>query len=137
MQLDGTSMPVHHKEKGKKQVVRRGTLWLVVGDATHRGVHVLVDRAQARTRATSTLARRIYSRGAVAGPVVADADTKFDASFKPAQALIECGCAMHGRRGFIKSLDAGNKRAPRSPSARSRRSTPSNVFLIEEQGTAR
>jgi hypothetical protein len=44
------------------------------------------------------------------GFVVADADHKFDASFRRPE-LIECGCAMHARRYFVKALDAGNARA--------------------------
>ena len=44
------------------------------------------------------------------GPTVADASGLFDASFLRKE-LIECGCNMHGRRYFVKALDAGDKRA--------------------------
>jgi hypothetical protein len=44
------------------------------------------------------------------GPTVADASNVFDASFKR-PGLIECGCNMHGRRYWIKALDAGDQRA--------------------------
>jgi hypothetical protein len=44
------------------------------------------------------------------GPTVADASGLFDASFARDK-LIECGCNMHGRRYFVKALDAGDKRA--------------------------
>lgn len=44
------------------------------------------------------------------GFVVADADNKFDASFRRKE-LLECGCSMHARRYFVAALDAGNKRA--------------------------
>ena len=44
------------------------------------------------------------------GLVVADAAGLFDASFERDD-LIECGCNMHGRRYFVKALDAGDRRA--------------------------
>ena len=44
------------------------------------------------------------------GPTVADASGLFDASFLRKE-LIECGCAMHARRYFVKALDVGDKRA--------------------------
>jgi transposase len=40
----------------------------------------------------------------------ADAAAVFDASFQR-EDLIEVGCNMHGRRYFVKALDAGDKRA--------------------------
>jgi transposase len=44
------------------------------------------------------------------GPVVADAANLFDASFESGE-RVEVGCNMHGRRYFVKALDAGDARA--------------------------
>ncbi len=44
------------------------------------------------------------------GPVVADAANLFDASFESGERT-EVGCNMHGRRYFVKALDAGDVRA--------------------------
>lgn len=109
MQLDGTGLPVHHKEKGKPQQTRLGTLWGMVGDGQ------LIVFSYASTGHKN--GQRAYDLGPEdvlalrpGGFVVADADNKFDASFRREE-LIECGCAMHARRYFVKALDAGNKRA--------------------------
>ena len=109
MQLDGTGLPVHHKEKGKPQQTRLGTLWGVVGD----GQTIVFSYASTGHKN----GQRAYDLGPEdvlklrpGGFVVADADNKFDASFRREE-LIECGCAMHARRYFVKALDAGNKRA--------------------------
>jgi hypothetical protein len=131
MQLDGTGMPVHHKEKGKKQVVRRGTLWLAVGDAraavcTYASSGHKCGLRDADIGPQDLLARR------PAGPVLADADSKFDASFAR-QELLECGCSMHGRRYFIKSLDAGNARAS-VPIAAFKKIYAIERLLVETQG---
>ena len=131
MQLDGTSMPVHHKEKGKKQVVRRGTLWLAVGDARTAAFTYASTGHKRGKRDVDIGPEDLLARRRV-GPVVADADTKFDASFKR-KALIECGCAMHGRRGFIKSLDAGNARAA-IPIGAFKKIYAVERFLVEEKG---
>jgi hypothetical protein len=44
------------------------------------------------------------------GLTVADASGLFDEAFKRKD-LLECGCNMHGRRYFIKALEAGDTRA--------------------------
>ena len=131
MQLDGTGLPVHHKEKGKKQVVRRGTLWLAVGDGqaaafTYSSSAHKVGVRDADLGPEDLLARRTH------GLVLADADNKFDASFAREE-LIECGCSMHGRRYFIKSLDAGNARAA-IPLAAFKKIYAIERLLVEEQG---
>ncbi len=131
MQLDGTSMPVHHKVKGKKQVVRRGTLWLAVGDA-RAAAFTYSSTAHKRGQRDVDLGPEDLLARRRAGPVVADADNKFDASFRR-KALIECGCAMHGRRGFIRSLDAGNKRAA-IPIGAFKKIYALERFFIEEEG---
>ena len=109
MQLDGTGLPVHHKEKGKPQQTRLGTLWGVVGDGE------AIAFSYASTGHKNAV--RTYDLGPEdllalrpGGYVVADADNKFDASFRRDE-LIECGCAMHSRRYFVSALDAGNKRS--------------------------
>jgi len=131
MQIDGTGMPVHHKEKGKTQVVRRGTLWLVVGDGCTAAVTYASSAHRVGVRAEDIGPEDLLRRRP-AGLVLADADTKFDRSFEREE-LLECGCAMHARRYFIKALDAGNKRA----------AIPIQVFkkiyaieglLVEDQG---
>lgn len=109
MHLDGTGLPVLDPNvPGGK---RLGALWGYVG-----------------VNATETIAAYLYlSTGKKVGQhahelgpedvlgmrdglTVADASNLFDASFKRAE-LIECGCNMHGRRYFVKALDAGDKRA--------------------------
>ncbi|MCA9619323.1 MAG: IS66 family transposase, partial [Myxococcales bacterium] len=109
MQLDGTGLPVHHKEKGKPQLTRLGSLWGVVGDGE------TIAFSYASTAHKNAV--RSYDLGPEdllalrpGGFVVADADSKFDASFQREE-LIESGCAMHSRRYFVSALDAGNKRA--------------------------
>lgn len=109
MHLDGTGLPVlDPNAPGGK---RLGALWGYVG-----------------VNATETIAAYLYvSTGRAVGQhdlemgpqdilgmrdglTVADASNIFDASFKRPE-LIECGCNMHGRRYFVKALDAGDKRA--------------------------
>lgn len=109
MQLDGTGMPVHHKEKGEPQETRLGTLWGLVGD----GQRIAFSYASTGHKN----GKRAYDLGPEdllalrpEGFVVADADNKFDASFRRKE-LLECGCSMHARRYFVAALDAGNKRA--------------------------
>ena len=131
MQLDGTGLPVHHKEKGLQQVVRRGTLWLAVGDGrtaafTYSSSGHKVGVRDADLGPEDLLRRRTH------GFVLADADNKFDASFERDE-LIECGCSMHGRRYFIKSLDAGNDRAA-IPIAAFKKIYAIERFLVEERG---
>jgi len=109
MQFDGTGMPVHHKEKGQPQVVRRGTLWLAVGDGRTAAVTYASSGHRVGVR-DEDIGPEDLLRRRLGGLVLADADTKFDRSFEREE-LTECGCAMHARRYFVKALDAGNKRA--------------------------
>ena len=106
MHLDATSLPVldREAETGK----RLGSLWGYVGD---RDVAVYLY--------TST-GKKVAQRAQELGPedmlalrsgfTVADASNVFDTSFKRAD-LVQCGCNMHGRRYFVKALDAGDTRA--------------------------
>jgi transposase len=109
MQLDGTGMPVHHKEKGKPQVVASGTLWGAIGDG-RAAVYTYASTAHKRGQREPDIGPEDILAMRAGGFVVVDADNKFDASFKRSD-LFECGCAMHSRRYFVKALDAGNQRA--------------------------
>lgn len=106
MHLDSTSLPVRDNESPKGIVI--GALWGYVGDETH-AVYLY----------TST-GKKLGQREGELGPeevlamrhgfTVADASSLFDQSFKNPN-LIEVGCNMHGRRYFVKALDAGDMRA--------------------------
>lgn len=131
MQIDGTGMPVHHKEKGKKQVVRRGTLALVVGDARSAAfTYASTGHKRGERDADISLEDLLVLRPQ--GLVVADADNKFDASFMRNE-LIECGCSMHGRRYFVKALDAGDARAV-NPIAAFKKIYAIERLLVEDEG---
>jgi len=108
MHLDGTGLPVLDPGRGK---TRLGTLWGYVG--------VNANEAIAAYLYAST-GKKVGQRSGEMGPedvlslregyVVADAASSFDKSFLR-EALIECGCNMHGRRYFVKALDSGDQRA--------------------------
>jgi transposase len=109
MHLDATGLPVLDPQvKGGK---RLGTLWGYVGRCpTHAAALYLhastgkkLGQKPGELGPENVLALRD-------GPTVADASNLFDYSFKR-PGLIECGCNMHGRRYWIKALDAGDKRA--------------------------
>jgi len=131
MQLDGTGMPVHHKEKGKAQVVRRGTLWLAVGDGCTAAVTYASSAHRVGVR-DEDIGPEDLLRRRPGGLVLADADTKFDRSFEREE-LTECGCAMHARRYFVKALDAGNKRAA-VPLQAFKKIYAIEGLLVEDQG---
>lgn len=106
MHLDGTGLPVLDRDAAGGK--RLGTLWGYVG-----------DRDVAAYLYAST-GKKVGQKPGELGPedmlklrkgfTVADASGLFDASFERDD-LIECGCNMHGRRYFIKALDAGDARA--------------------------
>lgn len=110
LHVDATSMPV--RDKATKGAVHLGALWGYVGadaDGPLCAVYLF----------TST-GKKVGQREGEVGPedflleregwVVADAGSVFDASFER-EDLIEIGCNMHGRRYFVKALEAGDKRA--------------------------
>lgn len=109
MHLDGTGLPVlDPNAPGGK---RLGALWGYVGvnAAETVAAYLYVSTAKKRGQHAGELGPEdmLDLRD---GLTVADASNVFDHSFKR-PALIECGCNMHGRRYFVKALDAGDKRA--------------------------
>jgi hypothetical protein len=106
MHVDATGLPVLARDhaNGKKL----GTLWGLVGDGeTAAYVYNATGKKRGQRPGElgpeDLLARR-------SGFTVADASNLFDASFARPE-LIECGCNMHARRYFVKTLDRGDKRA--------------------------
>jgi transposase len=109
MHLDGTGLPVLDSTvRGK---TRLGTLWGYVGD---NGVETIAAYLYTSTgKKAAQLPGEMGPEDVLAlreGPTVADASNLFDKSFER-PGLIECGCNMHGRRYFVKALEAGDKRA--------------------------
>ena len=106
MHVDGTNLPVLDRDSAKGIVT--GSLWGYVGDTTS-AVYLYTSTGKkdgqrpGEVGPADLLARR-------KGPVVADASNLFDAIFKSLE-RIEIGCNMHGRRYFIKALEANDARA--------------------------
>jgi len=109
MHLDGTGLAVLDPNvKGGKKL---GALWGYVGVNANEVIaaYLYVSTGKAAGQQPGELGPQDML-GLRDGPTVADASGLFDASFlRPT--LIECGCNMHGRRYFVKALDAGDKRA--------------------------
>jgi transposase len=109
MHVDGTGLAVLDPDAAGGK--RLGTLWGYVGvdDDGSTGAYVYastgkkVGQKPGEMGPQDVLAQR-------KGFVVADASNVFDESFKRDD-LIECGCNMHGRRYWVKALDAGDQRA--------------------------
>ncbi|MBK8936887.1 MAG: transposase [Polyangiaceae bacterium] len=106
LHIDATSLPV--KDKDSPTGLTIGSLWGCRRRRERSRVPLHALGAQGgsgreRDRPETFLAART-------GFVVADAAAVFDASFQR-EDLIEVGCNMHGRRYFVKALDAGDKRA--------------------------
>jgi transposase len=106
MHVDSTPIPVRDRDSPKG--IQTGALWGYVGD-TNTAVYLYTStgkklgQREGEIGPEQFLARR-------RGPVVADAATLFDESFKGGERT-EIGCNMHGRRYFVKALDAGDARA--------------------------
>jgi transposase len=109
MQLDGTSLKVMHEEKGQGRHTFLGTLTGAIGDGTS-AVYVYASSGHKRGQLDGDLGLEDLLLLRPGGLVLADASNHYDASFARAE-LVECGCNMHGRRGYSKALDAGNQRA--------------------------
>jgi transposase len=109
MHLDSTSLPVLDRDAPSGK--RVGTLWGYVGDV-QAALYLYATTGKKKAQRAGELGpEEMLSRRI--GYVVADASNLYDASFKRRPELIECGCNMHGRRYFVKALEAGDKRAVR------------------------
>jgi transposase len=104
--VDATSLPV--KDKDSPTGLTIGSLWGYVGDES--AVVFLYTRSGHKVGQVESEIGPETFLAARTGFVVADAAAVFDASFQR-EDLIEVGCNMHGRRYFVKALDAGDKRA--------------------------
>jgi transposase len=106
MHLDGTSLLVlDHGAPGGKRI---GALWGYVGDGVAAYIFASTGKAAGQKPGEMGPEDILALRE---GFTVADASNVFDASFLNNPKLIECGCNMHGRRYYVKALDAGDKRA--------------------------
>jgi transposase len=106
MHLDATGLPVlDHGAPGGKRI---GALWGYVGDAVAAYLFVSTGGAKGKKEGEMGPEDILALRE---GYTVADASNVFDASFQNNPKLVECGCNMHGRRYYVKALDAGDKRA--------------------------
>ena len=106
LHVDATSLPV--KDKDSPTGLTIGSLWGYVGDES--AVVFLYTRSGHKVGQVESEIGPETFLAARTGFVVADAAAVFDASFQR-EDLIEVGCNMHGRRYFVKALDAGDKRA--------------------------
>lgn len=106
MHLDGTSLPVLDQQHSKG--IRLGALWGYVGDED-LAVYLYTSTAKKNGQLPGELGPEdmLMRRS---GFTVADASNSFDRAFSR-QGIIEVGCNMHGRRGFIEALDAKDLRA--------------------------
>ena len=106
MHVDSTSIPV--RDSDSPRGIHVGSLWGYVGDTTcavylYTSTGKKLGQREGEMGPEQFLALR-------KGPVVADAANLFDASFESDE-RVEVGCNMHGRRYFVKALDAGDARA--------------------------
>ena len=106
MHLDATGLPV--LDRGVPSGKRIGSLWGYVGDDVAAYVYVSTGHAKGKKPGELGPEDILALRE---GYTVADASNVFDASFQSNPKLIECGCNTHGRRYFVKALDAGDQRA--------------------------
>lgn len=121
MHLDATSLAV--LDRDDPNGIKVGALWGYVGvDIRVEDEKAIEERRAAYIFMSS--GQKVSKKDGELGPedvlelrrrrgmphVVADADGRFDASFKR-PGLVEIGCNMHARRYFTKALDAGDTRA--------------------------
>jgi transposase len=106
MHVDGTSLAVRDSDSPKGILL--GALWGYVGDEDH-AVYLYTSTAKKTAQRPDEMGPEQFL-ALRHGLVVADASNLFDASFQRDD-LIECGCAMHARRYFVKALEANDARA--------------------------
>jgi transposase len=106
MHVDSTSIPV--RDSDSPRGIHVGSLWGYVGD-TSCAVYLYTSTGKKLGQREGELGPEQFL-ALRKGPVVADAANLFDASFASGE-RIEVGCNMHGRRYFVKALDAGDVRA--------------------------
>jgi transposase len=106
MHLDGTGLPVLDRDAPSGK--RLGQLWGYVGDQ-HTAAYLYTSTGKKTAQRPNEIGPE-EMLSLRQGFTVADASNLFDTSFER-EALIECGCNMHGRRYFAKALDAGDTRA--------------------------
>lgn len=106
MHVDATSLPV--RDRDGPNGIGLGALWGYVGDKRN-AVYLYTSTGKKRGQRPGEIGPEEFLARRT-GPVVADAANLFDKSFQRSD-LIEVGCNMHGRRYFIKAIDAGDARA--------------------------
>lgn len=106
LHVDGTSLLVKDKDSPKGIVV--GSLWGYVGD-TDKAVYLYTTTGKKLGQATGDIGPEQFL-AARQGPIVADAANLFDKTFQSPDRF-EVGCNMHGRRYFVKALEANDVRA--------------------------
>jgi transposase len=106
LHVDSTSLPVRDKETPKG--ITLGALWGYVGDTTC-AVYLYTSTGKKRGQQPGEIGPEQFLAKRH-GYVVADASNLFDASFHSGE-RIEVGCNMHGRRYFVKALEAKDLRA--------------------------
>ncbi len=103
MHVDSTSIPVRDSDSPEASASGRS------GGTSATTCAVLYTSTGKKLGQREGEMGRTVSRAAK-GPVVADMTNLFDASFEGGE-RVEVGCNMHGRRYFVKALDAGDARA--------------------------
>jgi len=106
MHVDGTSLPV--KDKDSPRGIVTGSLWGYVGD-TDKAVYLYTSTGKKSWQLPGEVGPEDYL-AMRKGPIVADASNLFDETFRSSERM-EVGCNMHGRRYFVKALEANDVRA--------------------------
>ena len=106
MHVDSTGIPV--RDRDHPNGIQTGVLWGYVGDASY-ALYLYTSTGKKLGQREGELGPEQFL-ALRKGPVVADAATLFDSSFKSGE-RVEVACNMHARRYFVKALDAGDTRA--------------------------
>lgn len=104
--VDGTSLPVRDRD-GPRGIVT-GSLWGYVGDEDS-AVYLYTSTGKKVGQRAGEIGPEEFL-ALRKGPVCADAASLFDRTFSDGTRT-EIGCNLHGRRYFVKALDAGDVRA--------------------------